>query len=53
MRHRGILALGALVLVLVALDWSSTPPNPYQAPDPMAWGSADGASGALCSFTGQ
>lgn len=50
MRHFAILGLMTLILGLIGLDAMRFPPNPYQAPDPLAWGSEDGASGALCSF---
>lgn len=50
MRHIAIIGLIISVFSLVSLDAYSFPPNPYQAPDPIAWGSKDGASGALCSF---
>ncbi|WP_420550934.1 hypothetical protein [Litorivicinus lipolyticus] len=53
MRRLGIVALALIVVGLLIADLSNTPPNPYQAPDPLAWGSKDGASGAFCSFTGQ
>ncbi|MGB0957224.1 MAG: hypothetical protein ACPGUF_02025 [Litorivicinus sp.] len=53
MRRLGILGLLLIGLGLLVLDSTRTPPNPYTAPDPLAWGSSDGASGALCSFTGQ
>ncbi len=50
-RRIGIItALTAMVLIVI-LDWSlGTPPDPYRAPDPMAFGSTSGASGAICSF---
>ena len=50
-RRIGIVSvLGALALV-VALEWAGgRAPNPYAAPDPLAWGSKSGASGAICTF---
>lgn len=51
MRHHAIAGLLLLGLVLIGLDWQATPPDPYGAPDPLAWGSNQGASGALCSFS--
>lgn len=50
MRHIAIMWLLVLLIGLIGLDAYSFPPDPYQAPDPLALGSKDGASGALCSF---
>lgn len=36
------------VVVLIALDVSATPPNPYAAPSAIAWGSGVVASGGFC-----
>jgi hypothetical protein len=50
-RRYGILAALVMALSVVALDWSlGVSPDPYQAPDPMAFGSTSGASGAICTF---
>ena len=50
-RRFGIIValLGALGVVVI--DWTlGAPPDPFQAPDPMAFGSTSGASGAICTF---
>ena len=50
-RRSGIVIALIFVVGVVGLDWSlSVPPDPYRAPDPMAFGSMSGASGAICSF---
>ena len=50
-RQIGIITALTAIILVVALDWSlGTPPDPYRAPDPMAFGSISGASGAICSF---
>ena len=50
-RRSGIVIALIFVVGVVGLDWSlSVPPDPYGAPDPMAFGSISGASGAICSF---
>lgn len=50
-RRVGIVGtLFALVLML-ALEWSQgVTPDPFGAPDPIAWGSSQGGSGAICTF---
>ena len=50
-RRSGIMIALMFAVVVVGLDWSlGVPPDPYRAPDPMAFGSMSGASGAICSF---
>ena len=50
-RRPGIVIALILVVVVVGIDWSiSVPLDPYRAPDPMAFGSMSGPSGAICSF---
>lgn len=50
-RRVGIVAVLLTGCFLIALEWASGgAPNPYAAPDPMAWGSESGASGAICTF---
>ena len=52
-RKTGIWCLLAVVIVLLAMDVVTSPPDPYAAPDPLVWGSSEGGSGALCSLPGQ
>ena len=50
-RRSGIMIAVVLAVVVVGLEWLlGVPPDPYRAPDPMAFGSMSGASGAICSF---
>ena len=50
-RRFGILIALFSASMVVGLDWSlGVAPNPYRAPDPMAFGSQSGASGAICTF---
>ncbi len=50
-RRSGIMIAVVFAVLVVGLDWSlGVPPDPYRAPDPMAFGSMSGASGAFCSF---
>lgn len=50
-RRSGIAAAVFFVLLGIASDWMlGVAPNPYRAPDPIAWGSSSGASGAICTF---
>jgi hypothetical protein len=50
-RRIGIITALTAIILIIVLDWSlGTPPDPYRAPDPMAFGSTSGASGAICSF---
>jgi len=50
-RRFGIVIALVSALLVVGLDWSfGVPPDPYRAPDPMAFGSQSGASGAICTF---
>ncbi len=50
-RRVGIIIAVSAVVFIVVFDWLlGTPPDPYRAPDPMAFGSTSGASGAICSF---
>ena len=50
-RRSGIMIAAVFAVLVVGLDWSlGVPPDPYRAPDPMAFGSMSGASGAFCSF---
>jgi len=50
-RRSGIVLAIGLIVAVIGLDWASgAAPDPYRAPDPIAWGSASGASGAICSF---
>jgi hypothetical protein len=50
-RRFGILIALFSASLIVGLDWSlGVAPNPYRAPDPMAFGSQSGASGAICTF---
>jgi hypothetical protein len=50
-RRFGILIALFSALLVAGLDWSlGVAPNPYRAPDPMAFGSQSGASGAICTF---
>lgn len=52
-RKHGIWIVLAALAVFVVVDSVRTPPDPYAAPDPLVWGSTEGASGALCSLPGQ
>lgn len=45
-----VLALSFVLAVVMVEVISGTAPDPFAAPDPMAWGSKDGGSGALCTF---
>ncbi len=50
-RRLGIITAVSAMVFIVVCDWLlGTPPDPYRAPDPMAFGSTSGASGAICSF---
>lgn len=50
-RRFGIVIALVSALLVVGFDWSlGVPPDPYRAPDPMAFGSQSGASGAICTF---
>ena len=50
-RRLGIAGAVLLVALIIASDWIfGGAPNPYRAPDPIAWGSSSGASGAICTF---
>ena len=50
-RRSGIVIALIFVVGVVGLAWSlRVPPDPYGAPDPMAFGSISVASGAICSF---
>lgn len=50
-RRLGIVLTLSCLLALIVVEWmGGNPPDPYQAPDPMAWGSTEGASGAICTF---
>ncbi|MDC1208658.1 hypothetical protein N8005_04910 [Litorivicinus sp.] len=50
-RQIGIAIVLSCFLFIILLEWwGGNSPNPYAAPDPMAWGSESGASGAICSF---
>ena len=50
-RRFGIIIAICSSIGLVAFDWTlGMSPDPFQAPDPLALGSREGASGAICSF---
>jgi hypothetical protein len=50
-RRVGIVISLVFMLTVIGLDWSlGSAPDPYRAPDPMAFGSKSGASGAICTF---
>ena len=50
-RRIGIVMSLVFTLTVIGLDWSlGSAPDPYRAPDPMAFGSKSGASGAICTF---
>ena len=50
-RRFGIIVALLGVLWGVVIDWTlGVPPDPFRAPDPMAFGSTSGASGAICTF---
>lgn len=51
-RRFGIILALLGVFGVVVIDWTlDVPPDPFRAPDPMAFGSISGASGAICTFT--
>jgi hypothetical protein len=50
-RRTGIVIVFVCIFAVVSAEWlGGNPPDPYRAPDPMAFGSTSGASGAICSF---
>ena len=50
-RRIGISATLIALSAVIFVEWSAgVRPDPYRAPDPMAFGSDSGASGAICSF---
>jgi hypothetical protein len=50
-RRFGIVITLSCLFSLVVVEWvGGNPPDPFQAPDPMALGSEEGASGAFCTF---
>jgi hypothetical protein len=50
-RRTGIGLAILWMIIIVSGDWLlGAKPDPYRAPDPIAWGSASGASGAICTF---
>jgi len=50
-RRLGIVITLSCLLGLIVVEWvGGNPPDLFQAPDPMAWGSTEGASGAICTF---
>ena len=50
-RRSGISTILIALSAIIFVEWSTgVRPDPYRAPDPMAFGSDSGASGAICSF---
>ena len=50
-RRSGISGILIALSAVIFVEWSAgVQPDPYRAPDPMAFGSDSGASGAICSF---
>lgn len=50
-RRHGILITIVCLFAVVGVEWAGgNPPDPFKAPDPMVWGSKEGASGAICTF---
>ena len=50
-RRSGISGILIALSAVIFVEWTAgVRPDPYRAPDPMAFGSDSGASGAICSF---